>query len=781
MRQKGGGRGGRSRGWFGAGPRFAASLPRLFLSALVALGLASMASAEGPSSEAQALIDLRSGRLPLAVSRDGQWLVHVDGHSVLHRTGAADLRPDRKLEMPTAIRELSASRSARVVAFVDETGCVGTVDFAAKVPVIRRLVRWCADSPAATEPGRPRSGLGHSDSTAVAISADGKTLAALTLGRDGDGAPTGIALIDVASQRVLKKLPALRGDAEDHYSNILHLRFVDDDSKLFVVQALKGTRWEGPGTTSDLQFAVWDLKSRTLFSFFRTGAGELASDDFLWSLAEPTGELRTLRPQNDYWEARRQKTPVPLVGYNHRQCGSLVATRLPRSGLDFIEFAIDPLGRWLATVEAPLWEHDEARKPVLTVRDASGGKVLKTLRLDSPLRALTPSADGKALFGVLAGKAEKAEQSLAANEYRGGGKLMRIALPESIAGIAAQDAGAWPAAGCRIEDETSNARQVGRPKGTASRLYSLDLTPLNEEKHGVRACHGALSGRDYVYDGNGDPDRWGIADDGSVWIDRITRLEQIDPPTGKRLRDIATPRGKDTCSVAHYAAKRFINWQGDTVTSRSFADAGVGRDRRILAHKPGWQATQIGLQGTYLGILWKKDDVQSRVAFHELASGKRLQEVAWGMEMSDPDDVFELFLERPKPAAGEIRWEVSYLGSVRARVRRQDDSGSETVLWDGLAEDSGDAGWQQQGALIHRVHGVRLIDLGAGKAAFLRPGGRLVLYDAGQRQRLAEIATDGEPIDARWVEAQRLLFVETAPYWSDRQGYRWQLHAYRIE
>ena len=75
---------------------------------------------------------------------------------------------------------------------------------------------------------------------------------------------------------------------------------------------------------------------------------------------------------------------------------------------------------------------------------------------------------------------------------------------------------------------------------------------------------------------------------------------------------------------------------------------------------------------------------------------------------------------------------------------------------------------------------LRLVDLGHGKSAFLRPSG-VVLYDAAARKRLAAISLR-QPIAAQWSEARRLLLIETAPYYDEhRKGYQWHVHGYLVD
>lgn len=158
-------------------------------------------------------------------------------------------------------------------------------------------------------------------SYAVALSPNGRLLAI---------GSSPLKVIDLASGRVIYTVPA--------QFTIRHLRYLDDGQKLLVVQAMLGQGDESPSTGSDMQFLIWDLKRRELFSFHHTGTtGDLLREDLVWTFSEETGELWAINTNGhsftqDRATGKQVEAKIEPYRVNMKLCGGPTAGRIELEG-----------------------------------------------------------------------------------------------------------------------------------------------------------------------------------------------------------------------------------------------------------------------------------------------------------------------------------------------------------------------------------------------------------------------------------------------------------------
>lgn len=712
--------------------------------------------AAGPTGEDEALSALRTGRLPLALSQDGNWIVHLDANLVLHRSHIQDIKQHQQIKLPWFPAAISASQTGLKVAFTSYGTCSGLVAFGSGKPQVHILKSTCPSFTGGDETDNSNAGEFYG-SKSIAISSDGKKLAV-------EGISGRLFIVDAATEKYLFEIPI--GPAS-WSAPLLHLAFVDQDRKLLVVQAIKGEGWESAAGDSDMLFAVWDLEKRELFSFYHSNSFQLNAEDFLWGFSEASGELWALKTSDDYWDGRNKHKPFELLSFNLKQCGSANTLSFKSSRRHILELSADPYGRWLATVEADglleRYDGKQPENPVLVIRDSASGKALRTIKLSKPVRSLASTPKGDVLVGIEAREVITEPNNLTTLRITGGGKLFRHTTTAELR--LHPQAHSWNAQRCLIEDEAHDARNIVSTNVKPVKLYEISLEATAKEQT-IDSCYSS-----YVPTG-----KFGLSKDGSLWIDRsLAYIEQIDLLTGKRLRAVTTPRKEGVCSIPLFTKKQFLNVQGDTVTLRAFPEQGIEKDRRILVRKPGWRAAAIVRGSTWVGIGWTKlkpgvskngEAENSYVeAIYELDTGKLIQETAPGIE----DFSYEPPQQDIKP--GEYRWEISYMRSPRSQHRSESDGKIKTVLWDGLRLGG------KSRAHTGEPYAAQLIDLGLGKAAVIWPD-QVVMYDAATRQRLANIPL--KAANVQWSETQRLLLIEVL-YDDEMAGRTSRLHAYRVD
>jgi hypothetical protein len=712
----------------------------LCVAAGVAVSFPALASS---TAEGEAIEGFTLGRQPLSMSGDGKWVVYVNEQGSFVRKSTSEQGGEQSIKLgwePTAI---SVSKTARVVAFSAGPDCIGTVTFPAagldkEAPVVKMLL---AGQCGRNEIHAPYLG------TPIALSGDGKFLAAgYQMANDAQA----IRIVDIVTGKVKLDLPAVPPYSGGANRNpILALRFVDDDHKLLSVHALMGSSDEAPPVgPSDMQFAVWDIQKRELFSFHHTGTrGELIEYDFLWDFSEQSGDLWSVNTDGQYWSGSKENHILAKT-VDLKHCGSKNPERMTDilSGKhsepkNVRELAADPLGRWVAIVEETAGNKPGAEGSRILVRDSRTGRQLGAFGADVVVRSLTPTPDGTLLFGVSAGK--PGVNGLISP----GGRLFRFSLPKMIPASAETVSSKWDDGYCSIEDEIGDARNITEEAPKPRKMYELLLS--GEDKW-AQSC--------YSYDGRNIAERWGISNDGHVFLDRYNVIDEIDAGTGKSVQSFKTPRSPTVCSFPWFEQRQFINLQGDTITSRPFSNAAASDVRVVFDRRPGWQAMMARFWQKDLIVYWASKRVSPDGGFtptlavvYDPLTHRVLQEkeVPQGGEYDvDPIDYVSL---RPPVSEGAFRWELSYFGSVR--VRQFDAGQSKTVFWDGLRANRG---------IPRALDGSRddtVTDLGNGKGSLIRFDG-VSLFEVNPRMRIAEVPV-AFARRVNWLEPERLLFVES--------------------
>jgi hypothetical protein len=736
----------------------------------IAICAAGIACARGPTMEEEDWEVLNQGRYPVVVSSDGQWRIHVDARNVLHRTSMAG-EAQQEIQLPVRPFDLAASRDGRNVALVTIDGCAGLVEFPERADTKQSVeagaprLTWIETQhlPDRAPCPAPSEGWAYPGFPAVAISSDGERLAL-------SGPP--VRVMDVATRKVVLTIPSS--------NSVLHLRFLDGRRRLLVVQAELGEGYESPDSPSDMQFAVWDLQGRELFSFLRTAPqGPLRMQDFLWTFSEATGELRTARPAS-----RQDRYPLPteVAAANVKRCPpSWTRSKALPSGAWFSLIA-DPEGRWLAGVHRP---DVDAKDSELIVLDAKSGANVATWPLRVPLGSLAVAPDGRTLFGA----------TLAAFDdqgtMHGGGEVARFALPAQAIEASAGAPSAWGAQRCTLEDEEPRARDITideRPRPMTFEVALTDLAAERARRFPKTEAVSAMECNEPGTDGLGATrPAWGLAPDGGLWVDRLVRIEEIDPRNGKVLRAVPTPRNARVCSLAVFEKSGLVSYEGDTVTFRPFGMPGAPVTREVLLRKPGWIARGIQANGGRLLVRWADSkyagqeskrqpqgsgvgtvyDLATRTVVREIAgslyAGRvdlRGEEEDGGIAvdlLAEPEDV----VKRRARASGltTFAWEFSYSGSIRVSATLPGGNHT-TAMWEGLRLDD------RFEVVDWRFGTNRLLSLGGSMGALVRPQ-RLDVYDAAEKRRLAALPVLGTAAVA-WHAATRQVLVE--PIVSGRPG-----------
>jgi len=769
----------------------------LLILALLALGVA---NAAGPTDEEENIADVAMGRWPQQLSRDGEWIVYVNGQGQLMRHAATGTHAlVQQIKVPRSTLLLSASRTAAKVALLNHEGCIGiatlTGDF--KEPSLQWLPPKVIDPqaqdglcPPSSFDDNPRAQVDRQyGSSAIGLSADGSRLAVK--------GPQSVRIIDLARQKVVQEIPV--SDA------LFHLRFIDQDRKLLLVSAVLGEVWEGIGSPSDMQFSVWDLAKGELFQMHRTGpSSSLTGYDLQWNFSEATGLLWAVSTDGQRYSLETPGHPsklLPIRPYAVRlkQCQAKAIRPLTIPVEDavgpWLEFAADPLGRWVATVE-PMTQGQKSASRLL-IRNARQGELLASVPYGGELRSLTPSADGTTLYGMLSGQPQTKdfEMGRGAWNFVGGGEWARYDLPAKARQLPIEPDAAWPAQRCQLEDEEPSARDITVRQRSATPVFDVTLTDLRgaqdkaldktpEKANNLPPTPTTCTSDRLIDYRNPRVKAWGQSLDGAIWVDRWAHLERLDPHTGRADAQVPTPRSASVCTLVSYARQQFLSWQGDTVTLRSFsAEQGLGA-RRVLAVKPGWIAEsaawlndgQVGVRwidprrasaetgshepdGSALASVYRTNDKLPAPVLREVR-GKVVEGRGWfqqeegevaevGAFELTPDMLQRLEDEQRGASNATFVWERSHFGSVRARRRGVAGQPGAIALWDGLRA--------RAGAGPGYVNPDVVVALGGSLGAVLS-GENLSLYDASSRQRLTPLRQTGLA-EAAWNERGHLLLL----------------------
>lgn len=703
--------------------------------------------AAGLTGEEESLFGYRSGRMPAVLSGNGEWLVYLDGNSILHRqnisTGA-----DQKSMLFRAPKLIGSSLNGEKVV-VRNDNCISLVDFSNTSPSIRHLKSSCetiSDPDLNYEPGD-----GFYSSLGLAISADSKLIAFDDVASSDQRR---IVLLDAASGQIVNQIPVI--------GNTLHLQFLDQDSKLLVVQGILGEKWEAAAEPSSMQFAVWDLKSGNLHSFFDSALVTITGETLLWHFSEATGDLYAVGQTSDPFN-RDIDTPVPILKFNLKRCGSSTAS-LKVTGQYFTDFAADPLGRWIATIEGQK----------LIVRKSSNGDVLLEKNFENLTRSFIPSSDGKTLLGIETGALDAQRQGIMGEQqvYSGGGKLIEISLAQYLDKIPVKESTPWSAEACRIEDEVVGARQLS--VGAAPvKLYEINLGEIDLAKvmSDQANCFSQLN-----YEHGAIFNKWGLSEAGRLWIDAYDHLEEFELLTQKPVSRLPISRSSDQCNLAIFSKQAFLNWQNnsDKVSIEPFDKSSV---EKIFVQRKGQTLSNITQRGTKVGVAWANYDVDPNTKHPVIYDLRTAEEIATlpdaYVEFAVPDFVYAPAIEDLQ--AGSYQWSVSYGGSVRAQMRSTGDQKVSTRLWDGLSYPQEFDNRLNQSLLQDR----QVIDLGSGWAALRQQSG-VTLYDAVTKKRYAEIPLQN-PRNIAWSVKDRVLLIETQSYVDESGKTEWKLHTYKAD
>lgn len=748
--------------------------------------------AAGATGEEDALAGLNTGRFALALSGDGSWLFHVDDHNVLHREATGTSKKRETVALPMPVQVVSSSRNGERVAVVGINQCVGIVTFAtsarpAKIVWLRNpsIAVGEKDATCDKSSGTDISDGRHYEAFAAALSQDG-ALVALS------GKP--IRVVDTSTQRTLLEIPT--GNAVP-----LHLRFADADRKLFVTQAVMGEQWESASTGSDMQFAIWDLKSRELFSFHHTGTpGNLLPYDFLSHFSEATGELWAINTNGSYWDKQsHRRASIRPYATNLKQCGTNVRQGpVISSGEEdtWLAFIADPMGRWLAYVLPTFNAKLKRYESHLWVRNSRSGNVIADWSVDAELHSLISSEDGSVLYGVTAGQPKPDEMAYTREGQSriGGGKLVRFDLGNRLTQLEQVVSRDWPPTRCLIEGEDAEARNIVPDKEKQPKLYEVLIGAPKFERDFANMpypCHGDAIDEFGHYQFAFGP-AWAQVNDGSLWVDHGATIDHLNPETGKTVQSLPTPRSESICALPMFEQRKYIAWQGDTVSIREFTALSDRTDRKVLVRKPGWYANRVERLGAdRIGVRWvdrrfrSKNSGEKEIGALAIAydfSGKEVSR-APGAAMDgnaffliedgeSSESIFGAYPPLPMQK-GIYRWELSYFNSVRAIRDDAASNSSRTVLWSGLRLNAKLSSKPGLGVFEPEYPG-NVVGLSDTMGAHIKAD-KVDVYDGESRHLRASISIQGAR-DAAWNPVNRIFLIDSI----DPQQNKGKLTAYRF-
>ncbi len=702
--------------------------------------------AAGLTGEEESLFGYRSGRMPAVLSGNSEWLIYLDGDSILHRRNIGT-GVDQQLMLFRTPKLISSSHNGEKVV-VRNDNCISLVDFSSISPSIRHLKSSCetiSDSDLNYEPGD-----GFYSSLGLAVSGDSKLIAFDDVESTDQRR---IVLLDSASGQVVSQIPVI--------GNTLYLQFLDQDSKLLVVQGIFGEKWEAAAEPSSMQFAVWDLKARNLHSFFESPLTTITGETLLWHFSEVTGDLFAVGQTSDPFN-RDINTPVPVLKFNLKRCGSSLSS-LKVAGQYFTDFTADPQGRWIATLEGQK----------LAIRKSSNGDVLLEKSFENLTRSFIPSADGKTLLGVAAGTLEAQRQGpMGEQVYSGGGKLIEVSLAQYLDNIPVKEAAPWPAEACRIDDEAMGARQLSTVAAPV-KLYEINLGEIDLAKvmPDQANCFSQLN-----YENGAIFNKWGLSEEGRLWIDAYDHLEEFELLTQKAMSRLPVTRSPDQCNLALFSKRVFLNWQngGDKLSVEPFDKSSA---EKTFVQRKGQTLSNVTQRGAGVGVAWANYEADPNTKHPIIYDLQTAVEIATlpdaYVEFAVPDFVYVPPIADLK--AGSYQWSISYGGSVRAQLRSTGDQKVSTQLWDGLGYPQAFDNRLNQSLLQDR----QVIDLGSGWAA-LRLQSGVTLYNAVTKKRYAEIPLQN-PRNIAWSAKDRVLLIETQSYSDENGKSEWKLHTYKAD
>ncbi|MFO1252131.1 MAG: hypothetical protein U1E77_13600 [Inhella sp.] len=704
--------------------------PRPFYALALLLALLSGAQAAGPTGEDLAHVAHAHAHRPVWVSDDGAWRLSLTPRGELLREAQQAGAPAQRFQLPAGVRALASHGSGLQAWALHESGCLLRVDFGTAAPK-RMALPW---SPCAAQAEGSGEALPVYTPGALAVSADGQWLA-----HSGESGSTQVSVLNPRSGKTLRVLELAHPP--------LALRFEDGGARLAALTLQRGEQWEDIAGPSSLQWSRWDLQSGALWNEAQRDGG----------FQEPEGYLQAASAVRQFWlnrqgalEALELQCPV------RRQTWALPELAGVQS------LAADPLGRWVAVLEA----RPEAKAKVqrLLWLDASNGRLVHSARL--PIEggveavALQGHAQGLLLRRGLRVPREGTQYDHSPWRLQ---PWQNLSVPVDLAALPARSAAA--ASLCREPQEAAQARELERVAAPAEPLWRLQLQTWSEAQ--PKRCRGT----DWPETRHPDraPRRWGLSPAGQLWLDQGQQIHQLDPASGQVLARWPTPRQLGLCSTPSFARAQFLSWQGDTLSLRPFAEQLDSQARSTVERRPGWQLETAVWLGDRVLARWLKADRAELRLYRAAAQGGwtlvkarsgALREgaswieeddgntsaVGWHELMPDAAAIAELEREERGVRGAGPRWQASRYQSVRA-----EDAGR-LLLWDGVSGRPAGTG--------------RVIDLGGGRAVLLE-GVHLHHYrlrDAAQAalkwRRQGVPDQDSRWSDAWWWEAAQLLLME---------------------
>lgn len=670
----------------------------------------SPALAGGDTFESGVLELVAQRRAPLALSSDGRWIMYVDAMNVLHRKNLRDAKQVQTLQLPIAARTLATSSNGRRLAFTNGSACIGIVDFAGDSASAVKL-RWLPSgypNPSASldaEPMAPGMPIGREcggqDDSVVALSSDGKLLA------------TSSRVIDIATRQVLATLPY----AFDHFNghHMLKIEFADGDSKLVAIHATLDHVEEALGTPSHLEFASWNLSTKSLQSVSSLDdAPVIFSSIPLANNLSQTGVFYWVKLNEKPPNSGQTKNAEPIYTEtvfqrSFHSCQVTAVASFPVISWDWQSLVVDPFGRWIAGVsriQDTASENKEGHDiEELTIYDLSSHVEISRIRSSKHLRGLMSNANGTSIVGL---SSPVPNPEIDPNEHSGG-DLVKFDVNVGrikTSKIRPNNADTEP---CKVEDETDTARSLQVEKRRLKRLWAVHMKSTDEYRQEelvkLKLNNDGDSGQakplwqTHYFSSNSF-----VRHDGTFWIDKYSTIDMLNLQTGKVATSHRTPRSDKVLSVPVPAADGFINYQGNTVSWRPFNDdATKGSGKRVLEVRPGWTAIDVWVQNRSFSILWypdvnakaEKDPMVQRVPL-KLATYDAADLRLVHVRDTDTEDL-DIFSDKEAPGVAELYrkpcqdplgpigsgydWRLSHFDSFRAYACGTSPAAMQTVFW----------------------------------------------------------------------------------------------------
>ena len=729
---------------------------------MVALGTA---FARGETGDESALATFESRIAPIALSANGQWLVYVDSKNVLHRVNLLDSKQAQQMALPVDALQLAASRTAQKVAFSYAGGCFGVVDFGSPAlipPTLTWVSRSVADQ---SEPvPEPKASFGSTQPDpkrckeydgrgVIALSTDGKLVANVN------------GVYDLEQQTQVATLPSSLDDIARRRT--LGVQFTDSNRKLFLATASLGDGYEGGGGPSDMQFSIWDMASKGLFNV-AGGArqSQFVPEMFLHAYSAQTGVLHFVDASR-YFEARQDPTAdsdakplLDVMQTNLHGCPTKTKRRAALTPWQWIGYAVDPLGRWIAGVRslkgsAAPGGRGRGFVEEWVIVDASSGATLETTPLAESVTGLVAAPDGTAVYGLTAMQFDpRTGQRIAGT----GRAMLRFQIPAAALNLPKPEAQAFSPVPCQIEDETASARAIQKTERWLKPRWVLKVQSPDNIRRAAEIEPAVCYSMGY------DASGWAMHN-GSVWQDRYSELAQLDWATGKTLGSLPTPRKRMVCSEVMPEVGGFISYQGDTVTFQVFEGvAGAKPTKQIVEVKPGWYVYRVSpptgapggqrsftvfwrtkpgtvvakdKEGIALDMLASHYAVRTRLKTHEVQLNSESYEMG-GYEFEgfpEPGQGRPTCDAKRAAAPSALGMEVSYFDSFRAYGCNAKNE-VETVFWDGLSI-------APQRAAASSDARVRLLAVSGAVGVVQSPDGHIRIYDLTARKELGHIQASG--------------------------------------